>query len=235
VETKNMPYRVDNGYAPRTYGVAMQLYNRNNGCGEIGFREGSCGGNGFDPSVPAPSESWFAATMPTYVVHAFADTGQKYTVNGTTIPVLTRMTSFGQFVSHDANTEGPVFGWDAGLEPAPGTQFQKIGVDTYKIRIPNDKAGQVVTHVEPLPTKRPTCSGTVNMNIVQLLSSIAPLVAVSPECAGEINWLVDSLQIQCVDLQWILNKVVALDWGQWTSWVKFLVSQVEASSGCKCN
>jgi hypothetical protein len=121
------------------------------------------------------------------------------------------------------------------LEPLGSTQFQKVAPNTYRIRIPNDGAGQVVTHVEPLPTKRPTCSGTVDMDIVQLLKSIAPLISLSPECAGEVNSLIDSLQIECVDLQEILNKVVALDWGTWTSWVKFLVAQVEAASGCKCN
>jgi hypothetical protein len=232
VEKKNMPYRVDAGYSPRTYSAAMQIYNRaNRGCdGEF------CQpGNGFDPSVPAPSEDFFAKEMPTMVVHAYADTGQYSIVGGQKVPVLTRMTSFGQFISHDSNAEGPVYGWDASLEPMAGTQFQKVGVDTYKIRIANDGAGQVVTHVEPLPTKRPVCSGSVNMNIVQLLTAIAPLVQVSPECAGEINGLIDSLQIQCVDLQHVLDKIVALDWGQWSSWVKFLVQQVETASGCKCN
>lgn len=233
VEKKNMPYRVDAGYSPRTYNTTMQVYNRANGGCDGEFCQG--GGNGFDPSVPAPSEDWFAKYMPTMVVHAYADTGQYYTVGGQKVPVLTRMTSFGQFISHDSTTEGPVYGWDANLEPMPGTQFQKVGVDTYRIRIPNDKAGQVVTHVEPLPTRRPVCSGTVNMNVVQLLSSIVPLVQVSPECAGEINGLIDSLQIQCVDLQHFLNKILALDWGQWNSWIKFLVQQVEAASGCKCN
>src|SRR6185312_12279842 len=201
VEKKNMPYRVDAGYSPRTYNQAMQIYNRaNGGCdGEI------CkgGGGGFDPSVPAPSEDYFAKVMPTMVVHAYADTGQYSIVGGQKVPVLTRMTSFGQFISHDSSTEGPVYGWDA--------------------------------NVEPLPIKRPVCSGTVNMNIVQLLTAIAPLVQVSPESAGEINGLIDSLQIQCVDLQYVLNKIVALDWGVWSSWVKFLVQQVGAASGCKCN
>ncbi len=233
VEKLNMPYRVDAGYSPTTYNLAMQVYNRAN--------RGNCDGEfcqpnpGFDPTVPAPSENFFAKLMPTFVVHAFADTGAKYTVNGRTIPVMTQLTSFGQFVSHDSSTEGPVFGWDAGLEPVAGTQFQKVGPNTYRIRIPNDGAGQVITHVEPLPTKRPSCSGTVNMNIVQLLTAIAPLITISPEDAGEINWLIDSLQIQCVDLQWFLNRIAAKNWGQWTSWVKLLVSEIEAASGCTCH
>ncbi|MGZ3443322.1 MAG: hypothetical protein ACXVDD_27565, partial [Polyangia bacterium] len=74
-----------------------------------------------------------------------------------------------------------------------------------------------------------------DMNIIQLLKSIAPLITISSEDAGEINALIDSLQIQCVDLQWILNKIVGENWGSWTSWVKFLVAQVEVASGCKCN
>jgi hypothetical protein len=186
--------------------------------------------------VPAPSEEFFSKTMPTFVVNAYADTGAKYTVNGKTVPMLTQLTSFGQFISHDAATEGNVFGWDAGLEPMAGTTFQKVGVDTYRIRIPNDGAGKVVTRVEPLPSKRPTCSGKVDMNILQLLSSIAPLITVSPEDAGEINALINSFQIECVDLKWALDKIVSKDcWGSWTSWVKFLVAQVQTASGCKCN
>ncbi|MGZ3429492.1 MAG: hypothetical protein ACXVCV_22735, partial [Polyangia bacterium] len=157
VETHNMPYRVDAGYAPPTYNRAMQIYNRANYCGSDNYIAGNGCQPGFDPSVPAPSETFFSKTMPTFVVHAYGDTGDKYTVNGKTVPVLTQLTSFGQFISHDAATEGNVFGWDAGLEPVAGTTFQKVGVDTYRIRIPNDGAGQVVTRVEPLPTKRPTC------------------------------------------------------------------------------
>jgi hypothetical protein len=241
VETHNMPYRVDTGYAPQTYNTVMQVYNRYNGgnCGGVDLKTRSsvnCNPPpGFDPSVPAPSETFFMKTMPTYIVHAYADTGDTYTVAGKTVPVLVPLTSFGQFVSHDASTEGNVFGWDASLEPFGSTNFQKIGVDTYRIRIPNDAAGQVVTHVEPLPSKRPTCSGTVNSDIVSLLKAIAPLIKISGEDAGEINALIDSLQIQCVDLQWFLNKILAEDWGSSSSWVRFLVTEIEQTSGCKCN
>jgi hypothetical protein len=246
VETHNMPYRVDSGYAPPTHDSVMKVYNTfNYRCGGgpdnyartngATFVNEGCPNGEWDYTVPAPSERFFEKTMPTLVVHAYADTGETYKVNGRSVPMLTQLTSFGQFVTHDATTEGNVFGWDASLEPVAGTTFQKVGVNTYRIRIPNDGAGQVITHVEPLPSKRPTCSGTVDMNIVQLLNAIAPLVSVSPECAGEVNALIDSLQIECVDLQEVLNKVVALDWGNWTSWVKFLVAQVEAASGCNCN
>jgi hypothetical protein len=148
---------------------------------------------------------------------------------------MTQLTSFGQFITHDATAEGPVFGWDASLEPVAGTQFSKVGPNTYRIRIANDAAGQVITHVEPLPSKRPTCTGTVNMNIVQLLQAIAPLITLSPADAGAINWLIDSLQIQCVDLQWALNKIGAENWGVWTSWVKLLITEVETASGCTCH
>src|SRR5262249_42502691 len=148
VETYNMPYRVDAGYSPRPYNVAMQVYNRANNCGYepsiMGYdsyeKEGCP--SGFDPSVPAPSDEFFTKTMPTFVVHAYADTGNRYTLNGKTVPVLDPLTSFGQYVSHDANTEGPVFGWDASLEPVSGTSFQKVGVNTYRLRIPNEGAGQ---------------------------------------------------------------------------------------------
>jgi len=244
VETHNMPYRVDGGYAPTTYNQVMSAYNAiNYRCGGgnvIGYKNSEyinegCPAGEWDWTVPAPSQEFFYKTMPTMIVHAYADTGQTYKSNGRTLPLLTQLTSFGQYVTHDATTEGAVYGWDASLEPLGSAQFQKVAPNTYRVRIPNDGSTQVVTRVEPLPTKRPTCSGTVDMDIVQLLKSIAPLITLSPACAGEINALIDSLQIECVDLQMILNKIVALDWGTWTSWVKFLVAQVEAASGCKCN
>jgi hypothetical protein len=181
-----------------------------------------------------PSEDFFNKEMPTFVVHAYADTGETYTANGRTIPVLTPMTDFGQFITHDATTEGNVFGWNASLEPFGKTQFSKVGVDTYRIRIADDGVGQVVTHVEPLPTKRPTCSGTVDSNIVALLQAIAPLITVSAEDAGEINTLIDSLQIECEDLQEVLNKIDAGHWGAWQSWIHYLVTQVERTDGCDC-
>jgi hypothetical protein len=230
VETHNMPYRVDAGYSPPTYNTVMQVYNRYNG----GKGNDGPPATGFQPGVPAPSESYFSKTMPTFVVHAYADTGATYTVNGRTVPVLTPLTSFGQFVSHDATTEGPAYGWDASLEPFAGTGFQKVGVDTYRLQIPNDAAGQVVTHVEALPTKRPTCSGKVNMSIIDLLRAILPLITVSPADAAEINALIDSLQIQCVDLNYALSKISGENWGGWTSWVKTLVTEVELASGCTC-
>ena len=226
LETKNMPYRVDAGYSPTTYNAAMTLYNRDSHSDK---RQ-----PGFNPNVPAPSENFFAKTMPTLIVHAYADTGHTYKNNGVTYPVLTQLTSFGQFVSHDASVEGPAYGWDASLEAVTGTAFEKVGPNTYRLQIPNDAAGKVVTHVEALPTVRPTCSGTVNMNIVQLLQSIAPMLTTSPADAGEINTFIDSLQIQCVDLAYELNKIGALNWGTWQSWVKLLITEIEAASGCTC-
>ena len=145
--------------------------------------------------------------MPSLIVHAYADTGLTQTIHGKKVPVLTPMTSFGQYITHDSTTEGNVFGWDAGLEPFNGTAFQKVGVDTYRIQHPERRRGHVVTHVEPLPTKRPTCSGTVNMDILSLLKAIAPLIVVDPVSANEINGLIDSLKIQCVDLHELLTKI----------------------------
>jgi hypothetical protein len=227
-----MPYRVDAGYAPTTYSTAMQVYKRlSSQCCDGEFCE-PCGG--YDPSVPAPSESFFTKYMPTYVVKAYADVGVRYKTDGRTIPVMQRLTSFGQFISHDTSAEGPVYGWDAGLEPVAGTEFHKVGPNTYRIRIPNDGAGQVVTHVEPLPNKRPVCTGTVNMDIVELLQAIAPIITISAEDAGEINAFIDSLQIECVDLKRFLDKIAAEDWGGWTSWVQLLVGEVASAAGCNC-
>jgi hypothetical protein len=296
VETHNMPYRVDTGYAPPTYVTAMNGYTQMNkvcavqqcgGCvndgvclagtsanacgingnaciscsdGGVCQTDGTCGYpipiigspvrksvaaatpaarvgydcKGFDPKVPAPSEDWFTKNMPTVIVHAYGDTGVTQKINGKVVPVLTPMTSFGQWVTHDASTEGNAFGWDANLEPAGNTAFQKVGPNTYRIRIPNEGSGQVVTHVEPLPTKRPTCSGAVDLDIVTLLKAIAPLITISSENAGEINALIDSLAIECEDLQELLTKIDNGHWGGWQSWIHYLVTQVEATDGCHC-
>jgi len=233
VETRNMPYRVDTGYAPTNYQNAVSDYWEYNDCNPSPIEGRGCT-RGFDPSVPAPSDSFFMQTMPTFVVHTYADTGRSYVQNGQKVPMLQELTSFGQYVSHDAATEGPVYGWDASLEPVAGTDFKKLAYNTWRIKVPNDGAGQVVTHVEALPTKRPTCSGTVNMDVVQLLQAIAPLVKLSAEDAGEINAFIDSFQIECVDLAWWLNKVAGGSWGIWTSWVKYLVNETLTASGCHC-
>jgi hypothetical protein len=246
VETRNMPDRDDAGYAPPTIGSTMQTYtNINRYCGRIieaakqqgkslaSISDGiDC--RGYDPSVPVPSDDFLTQRMPTMIVHAYADTGVTQTIRGKKVPILTPMTSFGQYVTHDATTEGNVFGWNAGLEPSGTTPFQKVGIDTYRIQIPNDGVGHVITRVEPLPTKRPVCSGTVNMDIVSLLKAIAPLIKVDGEDANEINALVDSLQIECVPLFEILTKIDAMDWGAWKSWVHYLITQVEATDGCHC-
>jgi hypothetical protein len=190
---------------------------------------------GVDPSVPAPSDNWFAKDMPTYIVHAYADVGDTISIGGQTVPVFQQLTSFGQFITHDATTEGNVFGWNASLEPLAGTPFQKVGPSTYRIRIPNDGAGRVITRVEPLPSKRPTCSGTVNEDIISLLKAIAPLITIDFEDAGEINALIDSLQIECVDLQAFLTHIDSQNWGSWQSWIHYLITQIEATDGCNCN
>jgi hypothetical protein len=159
VETRNMPYRVDTGYAPATYSSTMSEYTAinkrctlppvcdsgcidanktcqpgtaNNACGingnacqvcgqlqfcgeggqcfnQIGARKGGqptraadrgeC--TGYDPNVPTPSDDFYAQRLPTVIFHTYADTGVTETINGKKIPILTPMTSFGQYITHD--------------------------------------------------------------------------------------------------------------------------------------
>ena len=52
---------------------------------------------------------------------------------------------------------------------------------------------------------------------------------------GEINSLIDSLQIECVDLQAFLTHIDSQNWGSWQSWIHYLITQIEATDGCNCN
>jgi opacity protein-like surface antigen len=75
---------------------------------------------------------------PTYVVHAFHDTGKTTVVNGRTMHVLRPQTSFGYYVHHDGQLEG----WDTALQGA-----QQIAPDYYRIAVPQGGTETVTTRI----------------------------------------------------------------------------------------
>lgn len=97
----------------------------------------------------APLHERLAMTQPTYLVHAYYDTGDRFTVNGVSRPVLQPMTSFGYFARHD----GPVEGWRHELT-SPDAQLEELGPDFYKLSVPNDGAVTVTNIIEAIEPKR---------------------------------------------------------------------------------
>ena len=75
---------------------------------------------------------------PTYVVHAFHDTGTTLTVRGQNYRVLHPQSSFGYYVHHD----GTLTGWDTALDGA-----QEIAPNYYRIAVPEGGSDTVKTRV----------------------------------------------------------------------------------------
>jgi len=75
---------------------------------------------------------------PTYLVHAFHDTGKAVTVNGIAKHVLRPQTSFGYDVHHD----GPLSGWEAAIEGA-----ERIAENYYRISVPENGAETINTRI----------------------------------------------------------------------------------------
>ena len=79
------------------------------------------------------------ATMATYRVHVYHDTGATVVRDGVTMTCLTPGTSFGHWVSHD----GPLAGWRDDIQGAT-----RVGPNFYRLRAPAEGVVQVVTVVE---------------------------------------------------------------------------------------
>ena len=82
-----------------------------------------------------PTDDEIFSNLPSYLVHAYYDTGQTYTrSDGTQARVLKPQTSFGYVLSH----EGPLVGWESRLYGA-----EKIAENLYIIRVPNNGSSRV--------------------------------------------------------------------------------------------
>jgi hypothetical protein len=75
---------------------------------------------------------------PTYVVHAFHDTGETVDVDGDTLRVVRPQSSFGYYVHH----EGALTGWDTELQGA-----QLISPNFYKLGVPDGGSAVVKTRI----------------------------------------------------------------------------------------
>jgi hypothetical protein len=95
-----------------------------------------------------PSYAELAQTAPTYMVHAYHDTGRRRRINGQLMKVLAPQTSFGYFVSHS----GALAGWEHALT-APG--IQQIADNYYRIRVPNGGSVPLRIRIRALSKPRP--------------------------------------------------------------------------------
>jgi hypothetical protein len=85
------------------------------------------------------------ATMPTYRVHVYHDTGETVVRDGVTMRCLTPGTSFGFWVQHDGTPRG----WGDDIEGAV-----RIGPNYYRLRAPAEGVAQIVTTVEAIERPR---------------------------------------------------------------------------------
>lgn len=78
-------------------------------------------------------------TLPTYIVHAYYDTGKTVTIKGVVHPLYQPLTSFGYFIQH----KGLTFGWQPSLQGA-----EEIAPHVYKLKIPNDGVVKITTRID---------------------------------------------------------------------------------------
>jgi hypothetical protein len=143
-----------------------------------------------DPDTPLHER--LAMTQPTYMVHAYYDTGNRFTVNGVSRPVLQPMTSFGYFARHD----GPVEGWKH-LLSSPDVQLEEVGPNFYKLSVPNDGAVTVTNTIEAIEPKRFGISLHVGVSIPH--GSFADAYDVGYGAAADLEYrLTSSLSVEAI-------------------------------------
>lgn len=80
-------------------------------------------------------------TTPTYIVHAYYDTGKTVKIKGVSHGIWQPMTSFGYFVDHS----GLLFGWQPRLEGAT-----EVSPGLFKVTVPNDGAVKIKTTINTI-------------------------------------------------------------------------------------
>lgn len=101
---------------------------------------------------------------PTYVVHAYNDSGRTVTRKGTVYKVLQPQSSFGYYVHHD----GALTGWDHSLQGAT-----PIAPNFYRIGVPEGGAATVRTTIEARETAAGP-SGSSRWSVWGALGRTAP-------------------------------------------------------------
>jgi hypothetical protein len=89
-----------------------------------------------------------AELAPVQRVHVYHDTGQTLTIAGVKYPILAAQSSFGIIPDH----QGPLTGWENGLEFPPGALQDTITPSFYRVHVPNNGKIQTtvrITAVEP--------------------------------------------------------------------------------------
>jgi opacity protein-like surface antigen len=127
VERKNMPRRLENSQYRRSQMLTSDM---------VKEREFTVSEYDERPDVEK-----IADHMPTFVVHAYQDTGRTISINTATRRVLRPMTSYGYFAEH----HGALTGWKYKLD---GTNLVEIAPDFYKVTVPNSSNTIVTTHIE---------------------------------------------------------------------------------------
>jgi hypothetical protein len=114
LHTFNMPQKADKQPAP-TPGIANTMsFDRQNMA---------------STQQPRHEVEDYAAFVPTYIVHAYHDTGRKKKLrNGKTVTVVSPQTAFGYFMLH----EGDLVGWETRIYGA-----EKLTDQYYVVRVPN--------------------------------------------------------------------------------------------------
>ena len=119
VETRNMPSFPSLGYStPPAPGTRASIAGAGLGQRSV-----------FDAAVQY---------MPTYIVHAYYDTGKTVTIKGVVHPLYQPLTSFGYFVQH----KGITFGWQPSIQGAT-----EIAPGYYKLTIPNDGLVKITSNI----------------------------------------------------------------------------------------
>lgn len=111
--------------------------------------------------VPNMTTEELAAVMPTYVIHAFYDTGKKVFINGKPHLVMDQQTSFGYWMWH----EGSLFGWkDTLLSADNSSDVKELGKekDTYKVTVPNNGAVRIINTIEAVEQPPHEVNGSTN-------------------------------------------------------------------------
>lgn len=131
LERRNMP-----GFPAFSWNPGQRLYSARKEVSRVNLKEDE------NPRADLPNDfDRLAADAPTYVVHAYQDTGKTVRIAETDHPIFQPLSSFGYFVRHD----GPLFGWSPALKGA-----EQVAPNLYKLAIARDGVATVTTQIDAI-------------------------------------------------------------------------------------